>query len=226
MSDHAPVDSFTDKVTSEHNQRPKFMAWLAALVQTHADEIAALLAMAAKFDLDQATGQQLDMTGEWIGLSRFIETPLEGVYFTFDDDGTLGWDRGVWWTQYDPLEGLTRLPDGLYRLCLYAKVGRNHWDGTIPSAQQVYDALFAGTGSQIVMQDNEDMTMIFAVVGRTPETVMLAILTSGLLEFRPSAVKATYMVPTIENNPYFGFDVENDSISGFDVGSWGKVVEP
>jgi Protein of unknown function (DUF2612) len=222
----APTDLYLGLVTSEHNQRPKFTAWLSAIVQPFADEIALLLSLASFFDLDYAIGDQLDRTGEWILPSRYIKVPLD-VYFTFDDDGRLGWDHGIWWTEFDPLEGLVRLTDDMYRLVLYCRVAANHWDGSIPAAYDIYNRLFAGTGSQILIQDNGDMSMIVAVLGKTPDAIMTALLTSGLLDLRPSAVLLDgYVFPTIDDTPYFGFDVENSSISGWDTGAWGKIVRP
>lgn len=222
---HVPPDPYLDRVTSIHNQRPKFMAWLAALVQTFSDQIALALTIPGLFDVDWAVGDQLDKTGEWIGLSRFVKTPLEGVYFEWDNpDDQLGWDHGVWWTRFDPLEGLTRLPDGIYRLVLYAKIGANHWDGTIPGAYEIYEKLFAGTGSTVVIQDNGDMSMYVAVIGLTPSPLFQAILTSGMLALRPEAVKLNYILPTVDTTPYFGFDIENDSVAGWETGAWGKFV--
>ena len=224
MSEHIPPDEYLRLVTSLHNQRPKFMAWVEALVQTFADQIAVILEMPTLFDVDIAVGDQLDKTGEWIGLSRYIKTPLEGVYFTFDEDGTLGWDRGIWWTPFDPLEGLTRLPDTLYRTVLKAKIGANHWNGTIPAVYAIYDQLFAGSGSTVIIQDNQDMSMTLAVIGKVPSPAMISILTSGLIPLRPEAVRLNYVMPSVEDHAYFGFDVENDSIRGFDEGAWGTAL--
>jgi hypothetical protein len=221
---HVPPDAYTALVTSEHNQRPKFMAWLATLVQTFSDQISLLLVMPSLFDLDYAVGVQLDATGEWIGQSRWIKVPLQ-IYFTWDDDGTLGWDAGVWYTPFDATEGLYRLPDDQYRLVLKAKVGSNQWDGTIPQAYEIYHTLFAGTGTTIAIQDNQNMSMSVIVLGDVPNAVNEAILTSGLLDLRPSAVKVEgYYFPTVRDAPYFGFDIENDSISGWDSGAWGRRV--
>lgn len=225
MSDpvHAPPDQYLDLVTSEHNQRPKFMAWLAVLLQAFVDDVSVLLSLPSSFDLDYAVGAQLDATGEWIGLSRFVPAPLPNVFFSFDTEH-LGWDEAVWRTKYDPIEGLVRLPDQHYRLALRAKVIANHWDGTIPGAYAAYEQLLQGLACHIGIQDNENMSITVALFGTTPDALMQSIFVHGLLDLRPSAVRVdNYLLPSIDNSPYFGFDIENGSIAGWETGTWGRV---
>jgi hypothetical protein len=226
MSDppHLPVDKYTALVTSEHNQRKKFMDWLATLVQTYADQISTLLIMSSLFDLDYAVGEQLDKTGEWIGLSRYVRLPLE-VYFTWDSDVPRGWDAGIWYTPYAPLYQSVRMDDDRYRLALKAKVGSNHWDGTIPSAYRIYETLFQGTDTKIGVLDMGHMHMALAVLGQIPDPINTHILLSGLLDLRPSAVKIDgYWFPTVPDTPYFGWDVESAAIQGWDEGAWGRLI--
>lgn len=217
------VQPWLDLITSEHNQRPKFMDMLENNFQPYADDIAALDSMIMLFDVDVAVGDQLDILGQWIGVSRRISVPLTGVYFSLDT-ALLGFDQGSWYSPFNPLGGLVILSDGAYRTLLRARITNNQWDGTIPGAYQVWNTAFAGTGIGILIQDLGNMHMIMALTGVIPDAVTLALFKGGYLNIKPATVKIdAYLTPTVLGAPYFGFDVENSSISGFDVGAWGNA---
>ena len=212
---------YTSLITSEHNQRPKFMATVAALVQPAADTIETLRSMVAAYDLDTAVGAQLDAIGQWVGVSRILPIPISGVYFTWDLEG-LGWDQGIWKGPFDPDSDLVALPDDYYRLLLRATIQNNRWDGTIQQAYEDWDVLFASKGYGILIQDYGNMHMLYALTGPTPDALTLALFRSGVLNTRPAGVHVDgYLTPSVPSTPYFGFDVENASIAGFDVGQWG-----
>ncbi|WP_279386599.1 anti-CBASS protein Acb1 family protein [Sodalis glossinidius] len=64
-----------------------------------------------------------------IGLSRYVKTPITGVYFALDTD-RVGFDQGSWKRRFDADSGFTELDDETYRAILRAKIRANHWDGT------------------------------------------------------------------------------------------------
>lgn len=208
-------------ITSEHNQLAKFVPTVAGNVQPYADGIATVQSMPNLFDVDVAIGVQLDLVGQWIGVTRDVTVPLTGVYFTLDD-ATLGFDQGTWFSSFNPITGLVHLGDDAYRTLLRARIANNQWDGTIPSAYDVWNNVFFGTGIGLLIQDLEDMHMILALTGPVPDAVTLALFKGGYLNIKPAGVHIdAYLTPTVPDTPYFGFDVENPSISGFDVGAWG-----
>jgi len=127
------LTDYTALITSEHRDKPRFMGTVGALVQPIVDQMNVLQSMPAKFDLDNSVGVQLDDVGLWVGVSRKIRTPLTGIYFSFDIAG-LGFDQGTWKGPFDPDTGLTVLDDDTYRLVIRAKIGANHWDGTLASS--------------------------------------------------------------------------------------------
>lgn len=219
----ATVDDYTGLVTSEHNQKPKFMAMVEALAGGHADLINALQSMPGAFDLDAAIGVQLDAVGRWVGISRNIATPLSGVYFSMDVDG-LGFDVGVWQGPYDPDTGLTSLDDATYRLLIRAKIAANHWDGTLSGSARMLDIIFPpSSGTKIFIVDNGDMSIDIAISGAIPSILFLALLFGGYIPIKPEGVHINgYYVTTEYGSPLFGFDVDNDYIGGFDRGAWGS----
>jgi len=141
----ADLSEYTALITSEHNQRPKFMAVVAALAQPMVDLMGVLESMPPKFDLDEAVGAQLDDVGRWVGISRIIRTPLSDVYFSLDISG-LGFDQGIWKGPFDPDTGLTTLDDDTYRLVIRAKIGANHWDGTMEGSVAILNSIFSPAG--------------------------------------------------------------------------------
>lgn len=214
------TDDYLALIPSANAGQPKFMATIKALV----DPLARIQAFAATlpqaFDVDTAIGVQLDAVGLWVGESRYIGTPLQGVYFSFGIEG-LGWGQGVWKGPHDPDSGLTTLDDGSYRLLIRCKIAANQWDGTIPQAKQILDTLFAGTGSLVWIQDNQDMSMVIGVSGEIPDTVAQQLILGGYLPLKPEGVRVTYMVTTARG-PIFGFGIDNQYIGGFGRGSWGQ----
>lgn len=220
------TSQYTDLVTSEHQDKPNFMAVISVSVQPLVDGQNALNALPGDFDLDDAVGAQLDAVGVRVGRTRYIETPLTGVYFTWDTAG-LGWDQGYWRGQFDPVEGVTTLDDPTYRLLLRAVIAANSWDGTVTGAAAALANLFNGSttpGALIFIQDNQNMTMTFGISGQQPGAVFLALLASGDVPLKPVGVAVTYVMNSVNNTPVFGWDVENQYISGWDVGSWSVPV--
>ena len=210
-------------ITSEYNEQPNFMTMIQNVLQPFADNIAVMASLPTAFDVDEAVGSQLDVVGEWVGVTRNISTPLTGVYFSFDTAG-LGFDQGTWFNEFNPTTGLIVLGDDAYRTLIRARIANNSWNGTIPGAYTVWNDLFSGQGIGILIQDLQNMHMIMALTGPVPDAVTLALFTGGYLGLVPAGVMVdAYYTPSVPDTPYFGFDVENSSIAGFDVGAWGKA---
>jgi hypothetical protein len=154
MSDEivdAIVGPYLDRVTWEH-RNPKFLAELRAILSGYAEIITLFNELPQAFDLDSALGAQLDIIGQWVGVSRWLETILENVWFSWDEPN-VGWDAGLWHVPYQPTTGLYRLDDEHYRLLLKARIVANYWDGTIPGAYEAWNTLFGPEDYDIIIQD-------------------------------------------------------------------------
>jgi Protein of unknown function (DUF2612) len=185
------VGEYLALVTHEHADKPNFMTTLTQLLQPLADLQVTYGQIASSFDLDTAVGSQLDAVGQWVGISRQVETPLMNTWFSWDTSG-LGWDEASWYDPTQPTDETVILPDDAYRTLIRAKVVNNYWDGSIPGAYEVWDVLFAGTGWTIDMTDNQDMSMVFTLRGPAPDAITMALLTGGYFNLRPAGVSATY----------------------------------
>lgn len=190
-SPNGNIAQYLALVTSEHADKPNFIATLSTLLQPFADMQVIYGQMALVFDLDSAVGSQLDDVGQWVGISRNIEVPLANTWFTWDADG-LGWDEGSWYDPSQPADQTVVLPDDSYRTLLRARIVNNYWNGSIPGAYAVWNTLFTGTGWSIDIHDNQDMTMDFVLRGPTPDAITLALLTGGYFNLRPAGVSASY----------------------------------
>jgi hypothetical protein len=219
----ADVTDYTGLVTSEHADKPRFMAMIGGVAQAFVDIQNQLAATPQKFDLDSAGVVQLDAVGLWVGVTRNVNTPLTGVYFSLDTSG-LGFDQGVWQGPFDPTTGVVSLDDDTYRLLIRAKIGANSWDGTLATSAEILNSIFDG-GTFVFIQDNGDMSITYGIAGNVPSAIFLALLRGGYIPLKPEAVHINgYYVTSNPGGPLFGFDVENNLISGFDVGAWGVAA--
>ncbi|WP_176315136.1 DUF2612 domain-containing protein [Burkholderia vietnamiensis] len=219
----AALTDYTGLVTSEHRDKPRFAATVAAVAQPIVDQMNVLQSMPGKFDLDNAVGVQLDDVGLWVGVSRKIRTPLTGIYFSFDIAG-LGFDQGTWKGPFDPDTGLTVLDDDTYRLVIRAKIGANHWDGTLASSAAILNSIF-GADTHVFIEDHQDMSMTIGIAGKVPSAVFIALLAGGYIPLKPEGVRVAYtIVTTVDGTPMFGFDMSGPYVAGFDAGTWGKPV--
>lgn len=208
-------------IPSANAVQPKFEAFITALCQPGADIQQALLAARDAFNILSAVGVQLDQVGEWVGRSRSILVPITGVFFSLDD-ATLGLDYGIWYTNYDT-NGLVSLDDTTYRRLLQATIIAAHWDGTITKAASAY-AILTGDMTSVFIVDNQDMSMTVALAGNLPPPLILSLILGGYVPLKPSGVLVNYVVTSVSGSPIFGLDVENEYVSGLDVGAWGTFV--
>lgn len=218
--------SYLGLITSEHVDQPKFTATVTLSVQPFVDEEVVVAGMAGLFDVDVASGAQLDVVGLWVGQSRFVPVPLTGVYFTWDAPGP-GWTFGSWQGPDDPSQGLSRLDDATYRLLLYARIEANTWDGTIAGAQEALADLFTGSstpGTLVWVQDNFDMTMTFVISGTQPSAVFQAIMKQGLIPLRPTGVGSATVMTSVSGAPVFAWAMSSAYGAGWGAGAWAAAL--
>lgn len=226
------MSKYTDLITNYHASKPLFVEHIDLSTRPFIDITAVLNGLVTAFDIDTAVGVQLDVLGEWIGRSRFVSVPISGIYFSFDTDG-LGYDQGVWQGPFDPDTGYTALGDDTYRVILKAKVAINNWNGQNDSLPGILDTALAGSGIRMQIVDNQDMTISIWVFPEIDISLvsleLIAAIRQGYLTVKPAGVfSGSIEIPTVETpsagNKFFGFDLDNDYISGFDVGSWGELL--
>lgn len=218
---------YLDRITSQHRQRPNFVGMVDAVTSPAADLQLLFEQLRRAFDLDDAIGIQLDHVGEWVGRARNLSAPLEGVYFAWDEGG-VGWGEGSWRGLFDPETGLIVLPDDTYRLLLAAKIAANNWDGTSDGAYEIWEAAFAATGLIILIQDNQDMSIVIGVAGAPPSAILEQLLVQGYIPLKPAGVRVSYyaVAPGGGDGSLFAWDCQTPALNGWDVGVWPRILTP
>ena len=226
------MSKYTDLITNYHRGKLLFVDHVDLSTRPLTDTSTALQNLLTAFDIDSAVGVQLDVLGEWIGRTRIVSQPISGVYFSFDTDG-LGWDQGVWQGPYDPDAGFTSLSDDTYRIVLKAKIAINSWDGQNDSLPAILETALDGSGLRMQIVDNQDMTISVWVFPEEDISLvsreLLAAIRQGYLTVKAAGVWAgDIQTPSIETpsegTRFFGFDMDNQYIAGFDDGAWEKKL--
>jgi hypothetical protein len=176
------------------------------------------------FDLDTAVGKQLDAVGVRVGRARLLHAPLEGVYFSWNIE-TVGWGEGVWKGKYDPESGIVFLHDDMFRVLLRAKVAANNWDGTTPDAYEVWEGVFRDAGSAIIIQDNQDMSMVVGIAGMPLTPIFEQLLLQNFIPLKPEGVRIKWYAVTPDGGPLFAWNAASQALSGWDSGRWPVLIE-
>lgn len=66
-----------------------------------------------------------------------------------------------------------------------------------------------------------NMVATIGVAGKIPDLVDLIILENNILGLDPAGITLNKEVISVDSTPLFGFDVSNEYIDGFDIGSFG-----
>jgi hypothetical protein len=192
------ITYYQSLITSQYQNKPKFKAWLTALMQPLVDIGNCAKDMYLAFDIDNAVGAQQDILGEILGAARKLP--------------------------YQPANNASAiLNDDDYRVLLKAKVIQNQWDGKITTIESLWRNLFSD--SFIIIVDNQNMTMNIAIAGSfTP--MAQEMITKGLIVPRPEGVKLNLGIdngPVTFEPAIFGYDQQDAVIDGYNVGYWGGI---
>jgi hypothetical protein len=220
------VDDYSNLITVEHSDKAKFVSTVELSCKPFVDLQAVISEFNLKYDVDTAVGQQLDVVGEWVGISRLLPIPLTGVYFTLDSGP--GLDSGVLRGESDSLTELSSLPDDIYRVLIYSKILNNHWDGSKTQAYEISNRLFALNGYSLFIVDNCNMTMNVGVVGATtPPVIVQAMLLNHLFDIKPASVKIENYIWQTTSGKMFQFDAQpgNINFGGLDSGHFATITQ-
>jgi hypothetical protein len=211
------LNYYLSMVTSEYANQPNFMATLTNLITPFVNTITLSQSMYNYFNIDTAIGDQLTKIGEWLGISRNVPQTLPNTFFSLDST-TLGLDQGSMFGPGDSLTGLIGLPDQSYRLVLKANI---YVHNNLPTKETYYTALSPlFTPAQLVIQGDNANNLFYGLTSTPNDIVITNLFTEGYFNFAPAGVNA-YGFSISSNStavPFFGFDLENSVISGFDVG--------
>lgn len=219
------IDTYLNRVPSQHRDKPKFRATLEASLSPLVQLGSLMESVPSLYDVDEAIGSQLDVVGEWVGITRIIKATIEGVYFSLDDTAEVGFDSGIWKGAYDPSAGIVSLDDDTYRTLIRLKILANMWDGTAEKAYSSWQSVFNGE-QNIVIEDHQDMTITIGITGLDMTPAQKGLFSKQISPFKPAGVRiSTYFVPSETDAPLFALDAEGASIAGFDRGAWAQRLD-
>ena len=192
------MSRYTDLITSQHADKPKFTAMIDALCLPFGDLVNLYIGLPAEFDFSTAAGEQLDIVGQWIGETRY-KTICANQYFTFD---TLhGFDTSPFYEIGATTSIAVRLDDDQYRLMLAAKIINNHWDGTKETAYSIGKLIFPSIYTLFIIDnsgnnDSGENTITIGLYSSSSYPVDLPInnayiyslLMHGYLDIKPVGV--------------------------------------
>ena len=163
------VNDYLALVESQHKVRPRFMAvlgeYLKPVVEAHnlADE------QPKGFSVENAVGNQLDIIGQIVGVSRNFPY-LSGQSTT-----------------------TKRMTDDQYRLVIRATIARNNWDGSFQSFAKTWNEVFSGQAMTAVVVDGMDMSCQVTMSGDFDSDIA-ALISAGYVFPKPMGVRMTYAV--------------------------------
>ena len=175
MTSEEITNYYVDWLILQYRMKPKARKTIAAFAREVVADLLHLRLVEA-FDLDTASGAQLDILGKYIGLARtYITGELNQEYFGFADydpknpqnpNGFRDYksefinSRGVW-LQYGFDTAKTALLDDTdYRALLKLKILSNTTDTTLPGMLAAVRQMF---GNAVTLEDHKDMTLTYTV---------------------------------------------------------------
>lgn len=158
------IDEYKNLITSEHKDKPKFMAMVTTLLEYSDAIFECAIYLDDEFDLDLAEGNQEDILGEIVGANRVLD--------------------------FQPDKGLSPILDNFaYRNLLKAKIAQNMWKGGIYDLNSIWKVLF---GEGIIIQDNQNMTIDVVVIGEGFDQITKNLIQKGYIVPKPQSVAINY----------------------------------
>lgn len=213
---------YTSYITSAHKDKPRFTRSVAASVSPFSAVQDLLLSLIDAHYIDTATGKQLDTIGEWVGQSRYLKKPLDDVYFTWDHIIDTGWDSGIWWDTYSPMEGMVKLDDESYRYLLRMFISANRWKSNSTEAYSIWEETY-GDNNFILFTDYQDMSIDITFSGNLPAPVK-AMIKAGIQPFKPESVRVRTYFTNNNDGPIMGWDIANNAINGWETAFWADEI--
>lgn len=179
---------YLNLIPSEHRLSPNFINWLTFGIQKLQDDNSSALDIINAFDLDTATGKQLDTIGNLIGISRQLD--------------------------FQPRSDISSvLDDVYYRLLLRARIVWNQWKGTIKELYEAWQVIFPA-GNLLIM-DNQDMSMDIVVSGNF-SVMERELINNGLIVPKSEGVRINYIIIEENSNlPVFSYGYDNEILGGY-----------
>lgn len=178
------IEYYKDLLLYQYINQPNARAIIGLLVSQSLIDLLPL-ELDRAFDIETATGPQLDIIGEYIGVSRVINTTLSRDYFTFEDSqnpatSLYGFtdyldtilNANVTFYEYVDTSKITSsLIDSEYRILLKLKSLCNMSNNSLSKINEILYEFF---GTDITVFDQLDMTMSYFVKSNISRIISIA----------------------------------------------------
>jgi hypothetical protein len=164
------IEYYKDLLLYQYINQPNARETIGLLVQQALVDLLPNQVIAA-FDLETATGAQLDILGEYIGFDRVVTSTISRIYFALDDylapdtsiigftdytDSSLNMGGSTY--LYTNSNAETTLTDAEYRVLLKLKILINISDFSL---YQIENEIYGAFGDNLVVYDNMDMSLTY-----------------------------------------------------------------
>ena len=160
------IDDYTDLIPSVNYTKPKYMEYLDAILTPAIDLGELVETMGYSFDIDNLAGDQMDIIGELVGVSRLLPVA--------------------------PTVGDRSMDDDEYLMCIKMRIAQNEWDGTNGRAVELYKNVLGDTYN-IYYIDNQDMSIDIMLGGTTNQREAEVLFLADVLLI-PAGVKANAII--------------------------------
>lgn len=178
-----------DRIYAQYRTKPKAVAWYQITRSLAAQLDNAAAAVRVMYEIDTATGNQLDILGRIVVVPRNYITPVAMTPPQFassaNSPGEFG-DSSAMFSELS-IDSDTQLSDDLYRLVIKSKIIKNNSDATIESI--LYGMNFLLPNAEVLkITDGEDMSFTVEFYGTITEVERYALLNSTLVP-KPQGVR-------------------------------------
>ena len=179
------VNGYLDLIPTENSRKPKFMRFVEAII-TPGLHLQSAIQNYGAFDVNNAVGKQLDILGEYIGISRELN--------------------------YVPPSGETVLGDTDFSMLVRMRVAQEAWSGSNDEVMDIY-SIAAGNDLNIYYEDNLDCSI--NVEADVTQTSMLLALNANKEFLQPAGVHVNLVLndSMITDHEYNGLAITGISYS-------------
>ena len=183
------ISEYRKLLTSEYKNSPRLKEWLLWLLNDGTDYATFVDVFVKAFDLDVAVGQQLDIIGRYVGVSRMLNFQPSGGE--------------------SPL-----LNDDTYRFLIKATIVKNTWKGNVEDLYSAWKILFPKI-PLFQIQDLQDMTFN-VIIGGDFSALEMELITNGYIVPKPEGVRVRLMtITSLSGYPLFSYDLDTLYYSGY-----------
>lgn len=228
------VEYYKDLLLYQYINKPKARAVIGLLCEQALVDLLPI-AINDSFDINTAVGKQLEILGEYIGISRSINTIVGRDYFTFDDNVNPAAEVFGFTDYTDPALNATvetyayinyntsSLTDVEYRIFLQLKALLNTSTNNLSDINKF---LFDFFGTNLILCDQADMTISYFVNPEISRIIAIAseqnllpkpmgVLICGVFESSDPLSIWGFSDYTVDNGLSIGFsDYETGSSNG------------